>query len=231
MIFAINPINNNDSLSSVTKATKALMDKYNQSQSDSRVASVVVYQSLAYLSNSNETGLTMSSLTNLKQAMDNQNLSSTNAYSVVGNLIDNFDLFSSDGKSISESDFMNVISFADAKDVLNSASYENLDSVLKQIGSSISASVASQFGTDTALTIAFMAFMNSLSEENLNSVIASLKDSSSSDTKTTTDTATSDTSTAVKSNTARTSPYATNPIQDYRTVTKSQLKSPINIAI
>lgn len=229
MIFAINPINNNDALSSVTKATNALLEKYNKSQSDSRVASVVVFQSLSYLSGSSQAGLTMESLTNLKQTMENQNLKSTSAFQTVDNLIENFDMFSSDGRTITESDFMNVISFADAKNVLNNASYEDLNSVLKQIGSDISSSVASQFGMDTALTIAFMNFMNNLSDENLNSLIASSKsNTSSSNTENSNAQSSADTTYAPK---AKTSPYATNPIQDYRTVTKAQLKSPINIAV
>lgn len=238
MNFAINPISNTEnSISSVTKNTQTLLSKYKQSQSVARVASVVVYQSLAYLTDSYGNGISLSSLEILRQTMSNENLESTSAYELVGSMIDDFDDFSSDGEVITETDFMSIVTFADAQDVIASSSYEDLNSVLKEIGSSISSSIAAQYGKNTALTLAFMNFMNSLSEENLNSLLNSTSSTTSSNlvdadyNTNESDKLSTNSTYKTSQNAYKSTAYATNPIQDYRTVTPEQLKSPINISV
>ncbi len=238
MIFAINPISNTEnSISSVTKNTQTLLSKYKQSQSAARVASVVVYQSLAYLTDSYGNGISLSSLENLKQTMSNENLESSSAFELVDSMIDDFDDFSSNGEVITETDFMSIVTFADAQDVISSSSYEDLNSVLKEIGSGISSSIAAQYGKNTALTLAFMNFMNSLSEENLDSLLNSTSSTNSSNSvyagynTNESDKLSTNSTYATSQNVYKSTSYATNPIQDYRTVTPAQLKSPINISV
>ena len=204
MINAVNTINNN------TKLTMASpLAVYKQAQNLTAVLSSLVYQSISILSGGDENGVTRQQLTDFITVLENENLSKTNAYKLVNTMVDKFDVLSSNGKTITEADFLAVMKFSVAQSFSQSGL---LNSLIKDGSLSISGSLLSQFGADNANTLALMSFLDELSEDTVAKVAYGMKNAK-----------------------ARASAdhriYASSDFQDYTTVTKQQVTLPINIAV
>ena len=163
MNFSINPISSNNILSSVIYS-------YKQSENIASEVSSVVYDSLVYLTES-QNGINLQSLKDLKQTLENENLTGYSAYKLVNTIINRFDALSSDGKTITENDFTGAVKFSAAQDF---ASNSAVGKILQKSGISVSDAIKEMFGTANSQTQAFIQLVDSLSEESLSKILQSI---------------------------------------------------------
>ncbi len=163
MNFSINPISSNNILSSVIYS-------YKQSENIASEVSSVVYDSLVYLTES-QNGINLQSLKDLKQTLENENLTGYSAYKLVNTIINRFDALSSDGKTITENDFTGAVKFSVAQDF---ASNSAVGKILQKSGISVSDAIKEMFGTANSQTQAFIQLVDSLSEESLSKILQSI---------------------------------------------------------
>lgn len=224
MIFSINPVNN--LMSSNKVYTSAQFSLYKDAQVSAQKVSKIVFQSIAMLTNSSDSGISMEDLQNVKQLIESKDLTKSSAYALVNTMIEKFNALSSDGQAITENDFLNTIKFAVAQDYRENT---DLYSALRPKGIDFSKDLLSMFGQVNLETLDLMTLMESLSDETINKIIQNLKDKEASGENT------ASTDKTMKSNgpTLTKSSAVTNPSapQDYKTVTSAQLKTPINIAV
>ena len=128
-------------------------------------------------------------------------------------MIDRFDALSSDGQNITADDFLTSIKFSVAQSFNNST---NIYQALNPGGNNFSSSLVKRFGIENLQTLDLIQFMDSLPESTVNKLLANLKSSENAQNA---------------KNETENSYNLKNEIQDYRTVTKEQLKYPINIAV
>lgn len=163
MNFSINPISSNNILSSVIYS-------YKQAENIASEVSSVVYDSLVYLTES-QNGINLQSLKDLKQTLENENLTGYSAYKLVNTIINRFDALSSDGKTITENDFTGAVKFSVAQDF---ASNSAVGKILQKSGISVSDAIKEMFGTANSQTQAFIQLVDSLSEESLSKILQSI---------------------------------------------------------
>lgn len=163
MNFFINPISSNNILSSVIYS-------YKQAENIASEVSSVVYDSLVYLTES-QNGINLQSLKDLKQTLENENLTGYSAYKLVNTIINRFDALSSDGKTITENDFTGAVKFSVAQDF---ASNSAVGKILQKSGISVSDAIKEMFGTANSQTQAFIQLVDSLSEESLSKILQSI---------------------------------------------------------
>ena len=163
MNFSINPISSNNILSSVIYS-------YKQAENIASEVSSVVYDSLVYLTES-QNGINLQSLKDLKQTLENENLTGYSAYKLVNTIINRFDALSSDGKTITENDFTGAVKFSVAQDF---ASNSAVGKILQKSGISVSDAIKEMFGTANSQTQAFIQLVDSLSVESLSKILQSI---------------------------------------------------------
>ncbi len=205
MINSINPINNTAMASSFSV--------YTQAQSAAKQIAQVVYLSLEKISGSTDEGISIKDLENIKSSIENASATKSSAYSLVNTMIDRFDALSSDGQNITADDFLTSIKFSVAQSFNNST---NIYQALNPGGNNFSSSLVKHFGIENLQTLDLIQFMDSLPESTVNKLLANLKSSENAQNA---------------KNETENSYNLKDEIQDYRTVTKEQLKSPINIAV
>ncbi len=205
MINSINPINNTAMASSFSI--------YTQAQSAAKQIAQVVYLSLEKISGSTDEGISIKDLENIKSSIENASATKSSAYSLVNTMIDRFDALSSDGQNITADDFLTSIKFSVAQSFNNST---NIYQALNPGGNNFSSSLVKRFGIENLQTLDLIQFMDSLPESTVNKLLANLKSSENAQNA---------------KNETENSYNLKNEIQDYRTVTKEQLKYPINIAV
>ena len=205
MINSINPINNTAMASSFSI--------YTQAQSAAKQIAQVVYLSLEEISGSTDEGISIKDLENIKSSIENASATKSSAYSLVNTMIDRFDALSSDGQNITADDFLTSIKFSVAQSFNNST---NIYQALNPGGNNFSSSLVKRFGIENLQTLDLIQFMDSLPESTVNKLLANLKSSENAQNA---------------KNETENSYNLKNEIQDYRTVTKEQLKYPINIAV
>ena len=205
MINSINPINNTAMASSFSI--------YTQAQSAAKQIAQVVYLSLEKISGSTDEGISIKDLANIKSSIENASATKSSAYSLVNTMIDRFDALSSDGQNITADDFLTSIKFSVAQSFNNST---NIYQALNPGGNNFSSSLVKRFGIENLQTLDLIQFMDSLPENTVNKLLANLKSSENAQNA---------------KNETENSYNLKNEIQDYRTVTKEQLKYPINIAV
>lgn len=205
MINSINPINNTAMASSFSI--------YTQAQSAAKQIAQVVYLSLEKISGSTDEGISIKDLENIKSSIENASATKSSAYSLVNTMIDRFDALSSDGQNITADDFLTSIKFSVAQSFNNST---NIYQALNPGGNNFSSSLVKRFGIENLQTLDLIQFMDSLPENTVNKLLANLKSSENAQNA---------------KNETENSYNLKNEIQDYRTVTKEQLKYPINIAV
>ncbi|MBS4759353.1 MAG: hypothetical protein KHX03_01485 [Clostridium sp.] len=205
MINSINPINNTAMASSFSI--------YTQAQSAAKQIAQVVYLSLEKISGSTDEGISVKDLENIKSLIENASATKSSAYSLVNTLIDRFDALSSDGQNITSDDFLTSIKFSVAQSFNSST---NIYQALHPGGNNFSSSLVKRFGIENLQTLDLIQFMDSLPESTVNKLLANLNSSENAQNA---------------KNETENSYSLKNEIQDYRTVTKEQLKYPINIAV
>lgn len=214
MNFAINPVNSN------TINTADQFNLYKKAQVSAQKISKIVFQSIAMLTNSGDSGISLESLASLKKLIEDKGLTENSAYTLVNTLMDKFGALSSDGKTISEDDFLKTIKFSVAQDFSETT---DLYSVLRPKGYDFSKDLISIYGQTNLETLDLMLIMDSLSDETINKIIANLN-SKTEPSKTSGATLKAE----VTKSTAVTNPYEP---QDYKTITPEQLKTPISITV
>lgn len=204
MINSVNPISNN--------AVSLSYSTYSQAQSIAKQVAQVVYDSLELISGSKDQGLSVQDLENIKLKIEDASATKSSAYKLVNTLIDRFNALSSDGKNITVNDFVSSVKFSVAQSFSSST---NLYSALRPSGSSFESSLIKQYGIDNLKAFDLMQLMDTLPESAVNKMIANLSSSKN----------VNENPSKIKLSKEK------DEIQDYRTVTKEQLKFPINIAI
>lgn len=167
MNFAINPISSNNS------SIVSLVSAYKQTAANALEVSSVVYESLEYLTGL-KNSVTLQSLKDLKQTLENENLTGYSAYRLVDTIINRFDALSSDGKTITKSDFTGAVSFSVAQTFSSNSA---VGVILKKSGISVSDAVKQLFGSQNAQTQAFIQFVDSMTDNTLSKLTSSIESS------------------------------------------------------
>lgn len=188
-------------INSNTLSVSSPLAAYKQAQSNAKNIASVVYRSLEKLTGASD-GISLQNLKDLSQTLSNENLTQNSAFVLVNNMIGKFDALSGDGEKISESDFLDTIKFSVAQ---NFSSDSAINAILANSGVSVADSVTQILGLANAQTLALVKFIDSLSDETFGKMTANINSSSESKTS--------------------------GNLQDYTTVTKSQLQFPIDIAV
>lgn len=208
MINSVNPINNITNTNSAVPVS--WLASYKQAQDAIQSVGLLVYQSLSLLTASSDSGLTKEGLNNLKTLLENENLTDKSAYKLASTLLERFTALSSDGGYITEGDFTSALKFSVAQNFSKSSELNQLiqDGALK-----VSSELSDLYGYDTARTIALVQFLDTLSTDTVSKIVSGLKNAKA------------------KSTIKPDSYYGNSTIQDYKSITSSQLKGPINITV
>ena len=167
MNFAINPISAN------SISASSVISSYKQSVNKAAEVSSVVYESLEYLTGANN-NLTLQNLKDLKQTLENENLTGYSAYDLVNTVISRFDSLSSDGKVITQSDFTGAVSFSVAQQFSSNSA---VSVILQKSGVSVSDAVRQMFDDANAQTLAFIQLVDSLSDESFSKLMDAIDSS------------------------------------------------------
>ncbi len=198
MINSINPINN-----SATAAFSA----YGQAQNVAKQAAQIVFSSLETLSGSQDGAISFEELKKIKTLIEESSATKSSAYGLVNTMSARFDALSSDGKNITQDDFVSAIKFSVAQGFKQTT---NLYQALRPDTSVFSQNLVKKYGMENLQVLDLIQIMDSLSGETVNKMIYNLKN---------------------KDNNSNSQNTTKNTIQDYKTVTKEQLKFPINIGV
>lgn len=226
--FTLNPINPNiDSLSAMREIGK-ISEQYRQSQEKIIAYTVVVYEALSYLGDCCETGLSEQALKDIKQTFENENFTDTSAYKLVANLLDSFKQISTDGEFITKEDFVKAVSIGAIIDFVEKPEFAQLMNMLKNARTSLFSVLMEKYDLRSSLGSLLISVLENMKMDIASDLYSSNISKDDSELL----------SEAVSYSFAKQIPsvwkskrYASNPIQDYRTITKEQLKSPIDLCI
>ena len=211
MINAVEALNISSGRRTGNVSVSSFLSTMQQAQAAADALATNVFLSLSMLTASSDNGINREGLTNLKTLIENENLTDSSAYSLVNTMLDRFSALSSDGEYVTQDDFTNTVRFAVAQEY---SSGTDLNRLIQEGTLNVSADVAEMYGYDTAVTVALLQFLDTLSEDTVGKIISNMRNAQMRST--------------IKSD----SYYGNNnEIQDYRSVTSSQLTPPFSISI
>ena len=186
------------------------MSVFKQAQNAMQSIAQLVYQSLAMLTASSSDGISREGLNNFKTLLENENMTQKNAYALAVTMLDRFNNLSADGDYITQEDFVTAVKFSVAQSLSKSSAISGL---IQEGKLNISSEIADMYGMETAQTIAIVQFIDSLSDETVDSIIKSIEKSET------------------KSTIKPESYYGEDKTQDFTTVTPQQLLGSISIYV
>ncbi len=212
MINSVESINinqrNNINLSAVS--SDSVVSVFKQAQNAMQSIAQLVYQSLSMLTASSSDGISREGLNNFKTLLENENMTQKNAYALAVTMLDRFNNLSADGDYITQEDFVTAVKFSVAQSLSKSSAISGL---IQEGKLNISSEIADMYGMETAQTIAIVQFIDSLSDETVDSIIKSIEKSET------------------KSTINPESYYGADKTQDFTTVTPQQLLGSISIYV
>ena len=212
MINSVESINinqrNNINLSAVS--SDSVVSVFKQAQNAMQSIAQLVYQSLSMLTASASDGISREGLNNFKTLLENENMTQKNAYALAVTMLDRFNNLSADGDYITQEDFVTAVKFSVAQSLSKSSAISGL---IQEGKLNISSEIADMYGMETAQTIAIVQFIDSLSDETVDSIIKSIEKSEA------------------KSTIKPESYYGEDKTQDFTTVTPQQLLGSISIYV